>query len=145
MYLLDTNIWLERLLDQDRADEVRQLLDKVPSDQLLISDFSFHSVGVILHRLKRQAALLAFVEDLFVEGAVGIVSLHPTDMERLVEVARDFRLDFDDAYQYVLVEGYDVPLVSFDHDFDRTERGRVTPLEVVATLDAKDAEEEEEA
>ena len=35
MYLLDTNIWLERLLDQDRADEVRQLLDKVPSDQLL--------------------------------------------------------------------------------------------------------------
>ena len=24
MYLVDTNIWLERLLDQDRAEEVRQ-------------------------------------------------------------------------------------------------------------------------
>jgi len=27
MYLIDTNVWLERLLDQDRADEVAKFFD----------------------------------------------------------------------------------------------------------------------
>jgi predicted nucleic acid-binding protein len=40
MYLLDTNIWLERLLNQERADEVGLLLDAVPSDQLFMTDFA---------------------------------------------------------------------------------------------------------
>jgi hypothetical protein len=41
MYLVDTNIWLERLLEQDRSEEVERFLDQVPSDQLLMTDFSF--------------------------------------------------------------------------------------------------------
>lgn len=45
MYLVDTNIWLERLLDQTRSDEVRQFLDATPSEHLFISDFSLHSIG----------------------------------------------------------------------------------------------------
>lgn len=77
-------------------------------------------------------------------GAVGIVTLKPTDMERLVEAVSDFRLDFDDAYQYVLAEVYDVPLVSFDRDFERTDTGCITPLELLATLNTDDAEEQKE-
>ncbi len=65
MYLLDTNIWLERMLDQARSEEVGQLLDQVPSDQLFMTDFSLHSIGVILHRLRRQEEFLRFVQDLF--------------------------------------------------------------------------------
>jgi predicted nucleic acid-binding protein len=34
MYLLDTNIWLERLLGQPQANEVEQLLGLIPSDEL---------------------------------------------------------------------------------------------------------------
>ncbi len=37
--------------------------------------------------------------------------------ERLVAVIDHFGLDFDDAYQYVAAEMYDVELVSFDEDF----------------------------
>lgn len=44
MYLLDTNIWLERLLDQDRSDEIGRFLDHVPPVQVFITDFAFHSV-----------------------------------------------------------------------------------------------------
>jgi len=40
MYLLDTNLWLERMLDQARSEEVGQLPDQVPSDQLFMTDFS---------------------------------------------------------------------------------------------------------
>jgi uncharacterized protein len=42
MYLVDTNVWLERLLDQDRSDEVGDFLARVSTAQLLMSDFSLH-------------------------------------------------------------------------------------------------------
>ena len=43
-------------------------------------------------------------------------------------------LDFDDAYQYVAAETHNLTLVSFDADFDRTERGRKTPADVLKEL-----------
>jgi hypothetical protein len=107
MYLLDTNIWLERMLDQARLDEVGRLLDQVPSDQLLMTDFTFHSIGVILHRLNRRAEFLRFVQDVFIDGAVSLISLEPADMERLVAIVDRFGLDFDG-----------------------TERERITPAEI---------------
>jgi len=132
MYLVDTNIWLERLLDQTRADEVARFLNKVPSDRLFITDFAFHSIGVVLTRLDQLAALALFVRDVFIDGAVTLVHLEPAETQHLVEVIERFNLDFDDAYQYVAAEKYNLTLVSFDDDFDRTERGRKTPGAVLA-------------
>jgi len=34
MYLVDTNVWLERLLSQERSDEVGQFLAHVPGHEL---------------------------------------------------------------------------------------------------------------
>jgi len=82
---------------------------------------------VVLSRLGKKEVLLQFVRDAFVEGAVALVSLQPDEMEFLVEVMSKFKLDFDDAYQYVAAEKHDVVIVSFDSDFDRTERGRKSP------------------
>lgn len=39
-----------------------------------------------------------------------------------------------DAYQYTAAEKYGLTLVSLDGDFDRTERGRKTPAEVLESL-----------
>lgn len=44
------------------------------------------------------------------------------------------RLDYDDAYQYALAERYDLQLISFDAAFERTERGRQTPTQVLDSL-----------
>ena len=130
VYLVDTNVWLERLLEQEKAQEVGQFLDRIPSDQLSITDFSFHSIGVILNRLNRLEALLRFVQDAFIDGAVRVIHLDPEDTQRLVRVIEQFTLDFDDAYQYVAAEKYNSTLVSFDRDFDRTERGRKSPVQI---------------
>jgi predicted nucleic acid-binding protein len=59
MYLVDTNVWLERLLAQQRAAEVARFLNDTPSENLWITDFSFHSIGVLLTRLKQGDALVA--------------------------------------------------------------------------------------
>jgi predicted nucleic acid-binding protein len=60
MYLVDTNVWLERLLDQERSAEVGEFLFAVHSDQMGITDFSLHSIGVITARLKRPDIFLQF-------------------------------------------------------------------------------------
>ena len=133
MYLLDTNVWLERLLEREHSDDVGELLDQIPSDQLRISDFSFHSICVILSRLKRTPTIVDFVEDVVIEGAVGTVSVSPEDTTAVISAMNGFKLDFDDAYQYVAAAQNDLVIVSFDNDFDRTTRGRKTPAEILLT------------
>ncbi len=133
MYLVDTNVWLERLLDQVKSEEVGKFIGHMPSERLSITDFTFHSIGVILDKLNRREALRRFVQDVFTNGAVVLVHLGPEDMERLLHVISQFKLDFDDAYQYVAAEKHNLTIVSFDGDFDRTERGKKTPGEILAT------------
>jgi hypothetical protein len=48
----------------------------------------------------------------------------------LNRVSVGHNLDFDDAYQYSAAEKYNLTIVSFDSDFDRTPRGRKTPAEI---------------
>jgi len=48
--LLDTNIFLEVILDQERAKEARALLSKVEGHEFFISDYSLHSIGLLLFR-----------------------------------------------------------------------------------------------
>lgn len=136
MYLVDTNIWLERFLDQERSAEIGQFLDQTPTDQLLMTDFTLHSIGVILDRLEQRAVLLEFVDDVFMQGEVGLVSVQPEAMHRLVAVMEQFNLDFDDAYQYVAAELTEAVIVSLDGDFDRTERRRQEPGDILREGDA---------
>lgn len=132
MYLVDTNVWLERLLDQEKSEEVGRFLGQTSSDLLFTTDFTVHSIGIILSRLKHADAFLQFIHDAFIEGAVSIVRLHPEEVVLIVEVMQRFGLDFDDAYQYAAAEQLDLTIVSFDSDFDRTERGRKTPGELIS-------------
>ena len=131
MYLVDTNVWLERLLEQERSGEVREFLAQTPSNSLHITDFALHSIGIILTRLGHLEGFGRFVQDLLVEGGVTLVRLGPEDLMELINVIQSFSLDFDDAYQYVGSAKHNLTLVSFDSDFDRTELGRKTPVQVL--------------
>jgi predicted nucleic acid-binding protein len=139
MFLVDTNIWLERLLDQERSSEVGQFLAQTPTSQLLISDFTLHSIGVILDRLGKRPVLLQFIDDVFIQGGVILASVQPEAMPHLVAVMEQFGLDFDDAYQYVVAEQADAVIVSFDSDLDRTDRKRQTPEEALREEDVAES------
>ena len=128
--LLDTNIFLEVLLEQDRAEEARQLLSKIGEHEFFMSDFSLHSIGLLLFRRHQQDLFRRFLTDVFFNAAVGMIALFAGDMEAVIRAAQEFNLDFDDAYQYAVAEHYALTIVSLDADFDRTERGRRTPDQV---------------
>ncbi len=130
MYLLDTNILLELLLDQERADEAERLMRSVPGRYLYISEFTLYSLGMILTYRRLAHIFLRIVEDLE-RGRIDCLRLDITDMPAVVQAIHQFGLDFDDAYQYVAAEKYGLTLISFDADFDRTPRGRRTPGQVL--------------
>jgi uncharacterized protein len=131
VYLLDTSIILELLLDQEKADDVEQLLRETQSGRLHITEFTLYSVGIILVRRKLQDTFLQAVDDLLGTGSVRLVRLLVRDMKAIVDVSHRFNLDFDDAYQYAVAEKRSLEIVSFDRDFDRTPRGRITPTEIL--------------
>lgn len=130
-YLLDTNIILELLLDQEQADLVARFLRQTPPETLCLSEFSLYSLGIVLLRFKLHEIFVEAVDDLLTSGFLRLIRLGLEHMAKVAEVARNFSLDFDDAYQYVAAEVHDLVLLSFDRDFDRTERGRKTLGEVM--------------
>lgn len=131
MYLFDTNIWLERLLDQENSTVVGELLDQVPLDQLFITDFSFHSICVILTRLKHSQTLVEFIEDVVIDGDIRLLTSPPPEIVQVIDAMERLNLDFDDGYQYVIAEQNNLVIVSFDHDFDKTPLGRKTPAAIL--------------
>ena len=131
MYLVDTNVWLESILDQERAEEVRSFMRQVEGRLLAITEFSIYSVGITLSRLKKREACSDFLMDTVEDSGLLRIRLDTRDLLRALEVCERFRLDFDDAYQYVAAEKHDLTLVSLDADFDRTSRGRMTPADVL--------------
>jgi hypothetical protein len=132
MFLVDTNVWLEVLLGQDKAGEAQEFLNSIEPSKLVLTDFTLYSIGIILTRLGKDQLFLDFTSDTLESGDVSSVRLTTEDLRDLIAVRQQFQLDFDDAYQYVAAEKYGVVLVSFDSDFDRTDRGRKTPIQVIS-------------
>jgi predicted nucleic acid-binding protein len=131
VYLLDTCILLEYLLDQAKADEVEKLLLGASEIPMGVTEFSLYSIGINMLRQKLADRFVEFVDDVLVAGQVRLLRLGPPDMAAIAESARRFGFDFDDAYQYVAAQKHNLTLVSFDADFDRTDRGRKTPADIL--------------
>lgn len=130
MCLVDTNIFLEGLLHQDKADDVRVFLKSIDFSTIFMTDLSLHSIGIILFRLGNFELFISFLEDMVVDG-IGVLSVEPENLNILDQIIQKFSLDFDDAYQYAVADKYALQLISFDKDFDRTDRKRWEPIEIL--------------
>lgn len=130
MYLLDTNIFLEYILRRSRVDEVRDFFHRADLTALHISDFSLHTIGVIYLREHKSKEFLTFVNEDLVASGIRVVALEPDSFSKITDAADRFHLDFDDAYQYAVAEQYSLTIVSFDKDFDRTDKKRIVPADI---------------
>ena len=83
-YLFDTNIFLEILLNQKKKENAKNLLN-THSDQLNISDFSLHSIGIILIKQKKYKVFKEFLNDIVSHATV--LSLPKNKYPDLVNIA----------------------------------------------------------
>ena len=130
-YLVDTNVWLERLLDQEKSIIASKFFDIIQTDSIFVSDFSIHSIGVILSRLKKYDIFEKIINDLFINGRIELLSLVSSELLDVIENIQKFKLDFDDAYQFTVAQKYDLTIVTFDKDFNAKGIKKQAPEEIV--------------
>ena len=110
-FLVDTNIFLEVLLAQERKDECRRFLNWLASrEDGIITSFTLHAIEALSGRnVKGRKALAAFLNLV----AKSSWEIYPTTLEeeqRIVGVANEQRLDFDDALHYFVSKKQGVTL-----------------------------------
>ena len=116
MYLVDTNMFLEILLQQDKSKDCKSFLNK-NIGSLNISDFSFHSIGIILFKNNDEKIFLKFISDILPN--TNLVYLPQDDYKEVINIKQKIKLDFDDSYQYSLCRRFEMRLITMDHDFKR--------------------------
>lgn len=119
MFLLDTNIWIEFLLGQDRADEAGRLILNAPRHRLFLTDYALHSICLKMQRDGAAQPLRGFLQDIIQPIAHNVVTLAPHELVAVFDLISETGLDFDDAYQWHACRVHRLELVSFDRDFKR--------------------------
>ena len=130
MYLVDSNVFLEELLEQEKASAVNFFFESTNTDQVSITDFSLHSICIVLLSLKKNNVFLSFINDLIL-NETNVLSLNVFEILNLKPIIDEFNLDFDDAYQYLIAKKHNLQLISFDKDFDKTDLKRKEPADVI--------------
>lgn len=126
MYLFDTNIFLEILLSQKKCEDCKRIL-ATNMGHIWISDFSLHSIGVILFKHRKDDIFEAFASD--VVPKVKIATLSKDLYRQLPDIHRKYNLDFDDAYQFKIAEANGFEIFTMDSDFNTVkEKIKVTNI-----------------
>lgn len=133
--LIDTNIFLEILLDQEKSEECEELLFKLDKleEEFFVSGFALHSIEVIMTREGKKQDLKSFLKDI---AFLGVQRVNTTTLEEaeIVSLMKEKGLDFDDSTQYFICEKMDLNIISYDNHFDQTGIERVTPKEILEKL-----------
>jgi predicted nucleic acid-binding protein len=131
LILLDTNIFLELLMDRDKAGDCEALLERVSTGEreAVVSHFSLHAVEAVIGE---GDGLLDFLRN--VENSLGL-SVHDTDVSDEIAISllsKTLGRDFDDSLQYYLAKKLGVDcIVSFDRHFDGLDVKRSEPSEIL--------------
>ena len=127
-FLIDTNIFLEILLNQEKADECENLLKNISKKKSIfyVSSFSIHSIEVIMTRNKKDIALAEFLSFIEKSKIIRIESITSDEINALDNM-KEIKLDFDDALQLTLCKKHNLTLVSYDKHFDKTDITRTEP------------------
>lgn len=132
-FLIDTNIFLEFLLEQKRVKESLELMRALERGDLTgyVTSFALHSIEVNLARVGKTRELLTFLTGIVETKGLTIYTTSVNEEKDAVAFIKKFSFDFDDALQYYVSKKLDLVLVSFDHDFDRTDIQRLEPHKVI--------------
>ncbi len=134
MYLIDTNIFLEVMLSRERKEECKRLLKALRDGKIrsIVTDFTIHSIIVLLDRLKRLKELRTFLLSLTAYKGLYIYTTSIAEEVKAIEIAEEKGLDMDDAIQYSTALSVKVDaIISFDKDFNGLEIPRKEPKDIL--------------
>lgn len=124
--LIDTNIFLEIFLNQARRSDCEQYLNQ-HIGYLHLSDFTLHSIGVILFKRGKHTDFQRFTTDVLPK--VQLLSLPQNQYFDLSLYASTYGLDFDDTYQFAIAKEYNLTIATMDTDFRKV--AQVIPVEFI--------------
>ena len=130
MYLVDTNVFLEVFLLRRKKDECERFLESLWKGEKrgFTTDFSIHTILVVLGALKRWEELRIFISTLPAYKGLSIYTTTPADELMAVELSSKGVLDIDDAVQYSAALALGAKgVVSFDKHFDGLDIPRLEP------------------
>ncbi len=116
MFLLDTNVFLEILLGQTKASSCKRFMIDNAGD-LVVSDYTIHSIGIALFKLARPADFKSFLDD--VRPAFTIATVPAAHLEDVIDASKMYGLDFDDAYQVAVAKTSGASIVTMDQHFSK--------------------------
>ncbi len=121
MYLIDTNIFLEILLEQEKADECSEFLNQITEQNraCLMSSYTLHSIETILSNLRRFEILTAFLDDIIDNQAIRQYHTTPEEEFEIIRTIPQLNLDFDDALQYYVAKKFSATIVTYDRHFNK--------------------------
>jgi len=131
LILVDTNIFLELLLDQKRADECEKFLNKLSRGELegVVTRYTIHAIETMLNS---PDEILLFLRN--VENSIGLY-VYETDNEDEMAIAmlmKEIKRDFDDTLQYYVAKKLGAKaIVSFDRHFDGLDIPRAEPKDYI--------------
>ena len=122
MYLIDTNIFLEVLLKQERSERCKVFLYKILTGELeaIVSDFSIYSIVIRMeHENRGTEQIKKFLSSLESYKGLRIHSLSLHEKICATDLMKEYSLDFDDALQLQAALSNNIKeIISFDDDFD---------------------------
>lgn len=134
MYLVDTNIFLEVLLSRARREECKKLLSSLKKGERegVVTDYSVHSVIVIMDRFEKLDELRTFLSSLTSYQCLYIYTTSLYTELSAINLSMEYGLDMDDAIQYSSALSVNADgLVSFDKHFDGLKIPRMEPRDLV--------------
>ena len=132
-YLVDTNIFVELLLDQERAEESLQVMERIEKGELeaYVTSFALHSIAVILDQRKDYDLLEQFLERVIQAKGLQVYQTEPIEEKSIASLTRTVNLDFDDTLHNSVARALGATLMSFDRGFDKTDLTRIAPSQVL--------------
>ncbi len=121
-YLLDTNIFIEILLKQDKSEYCKKFITENNGD-ICISDFALHSIGVILFKNELFDVFNIFLKN-FISGLY-VLTINKENYYNISKLADKHNLDFDDSYQLTVVSvaaEFKLIFIALDSDFNKLKK-----------------------
>jgi predicted nucleic acid-binding protein len=115
-FLFDTNIFLEVLLGQEKKESCKKLLIDFKGP-IFISEFSLHSIGIILFKQKKFQYFDQFIID--IANNASIISIPLLQYPKISIISQKYQLDFDDSMQSLIALENNLGIITLDNDYKK--------------------------